>query len=104
MQIQKMLISQAEAVLKANRVGNATKPAPGLYPHQWFWDSCFIAIGLRWTNIEQAKAELRSLAKGQWHNGMIPHIIFLMNQGIILAQTSGKAQNGAVYKTCKQVV
>lgn len=76
MQIQKMLISQAEAVLKANRVGNATKPAPGLYPHQWFWDSCFIAIGLRWTNIEQAKAELRSLAKGQWHNGMIPHIIF----------------------------
>ena len=63
-------------VLAANDIGSSTKPAPGLYPHQWFWDSCFIAIGLRWIEIERAKQELRSLVKGQWANGMIPHIIF----------------------------
>ena len=70
------VLAMAQEVLAKNDIGQSTKPAPGLYPHQWFWDSCFIAIGLRWINIERAKLEIRSLLKGQWDNGMMPHIIF----------------------------
>lgn len=70
------LLEQAKAVLEMNDRGNYTQPAPGLYPHQWLWDSCFIAIGLRHLDIERAKNELLSLIRGQWHNGMLPNIIF----------------------------
>jgi hypothetical protein len=63
-------------VLEENDRGNYTQPAPGLYPHQWLWDSCFIAIGLRHLDVERAKMELLSLLRGQWHNGMMPNIIF----------------------------
>jgi neutral trehalase len=65
-----------EDVLKANDFGTHTVPSPGLYPHQWLWDSCFAAIG--WVHIdpERAKQELLSLLHGQWHNGMMPHMIF----------------------------
>lgn len=66
----------AESVLKKNDQGNFTIPAHGLYPHQWLWDSCFISIGLRHVDIERAKIELLSLLRGQWKNGMLPHIIF----------------------------
>ena len=51
-------------------------PAPDLYPHQWLWDSCFIAIGQRHDDVERAKMELLSLQRGQWENGMLPNIIF----------------------------
>ena len=51
-------------------------PAADLYPHQWLWDSCFIAIGLRHLDIERAQTELTSLLRGQWSNGMLPNIIF----------------------------
>lgn len=70
------LLEQAKAVLEMNDRGNYTQPAHGLYPHQWLWDSCFIAIGLRHIDIERAKMELVSLLRGQWHNGMLPNIIF----------------------------
>lgn len=70
------LFKQAEAVLAMNERGNYTQPAHGLYPHQWLWDSCFIAIGLRHLDVERAKTELLSLLRGQWHNGMLPNIIF----------------------------
>lgn len=70
------LLEQAKAVLEMNDRGNYTQPAHGLYPHQWLWDSCFIAIGLRHLDVERAKAELLSLLRGQWHNGMLPNIIF----------------------------
>lgn len=69
-------IAQASAVLDMNDQGNYTMPAPVLYPHQWLWDSCFIAIGRRHVDIERAKLELISLLRGQWHNGMLPNIIF----------------------------
>jgi len=59
-----------------NDRGNYTQPAHGLYPHQWLWDSCFIAIGLRHLDVERAKLELLSLLRGQWQNGMLPNIIF----------------------------
>lgn len=59
-----------------NDRGNYTQPAHGAYPHQWLWDSCFIAIGLRHLDVERAKMEVLSLLRGQWDNGMLPNIIF----------------------------
>ena len=70
------LFEQAKAVLKHNDRGSWTVPAGELYPHQWLWDSCFIAIGLRHLDIERARAELTSLLRGQWSNGMLPNIVF----------------------------
>ncbi len=63
-------------VLEDNWRGGHTIPAEGLYPHQWLWDSCFIAIGLRHIDVKRAQTELRNLLRGQWANGMIPHMIF----------------------------
>jgi hypothetical protein len=70
------LFQSAKAVLEGNDQGNFTIPAHGIYPHQWLWDSCFIAIGQRHYDVERAKTELMSLVRGQWKNGMLPHIIF----------------------------
>ncbi len=63
-------------VLENNWYGNYTIPAGGLYPHQWLWDSCFISIGLANYDLKKAQTELRSLLRGQWSNGMLPHMIF----------------------------
>jgi hypothetical protein len=70
------LIEAAQVVLGENQRGDFTIPAEGLYPHQWLWDSCFIAIGLRHYDIERAQKEILSLLRGQWSNGMMPHMIF----------------------------
>lgn len=70
------LAKAAVKILKENDRGLYTMPAADLYPHQWLWDSCFIAIGLRHLDVERAKMELTSLCRGQWHNGMLPNIIF----------------------------
>ena len=70
---------QAIALLKKNDRGLYTIPAENLYPHQWLWDSCFIAIGQRHYDVERAKMEILSLLRGQWSNGMIPHMIFNKN-------------------------
>jgi hypothetical protein len=69
-------LKMAKEVLLMNDRGNYTQPAFNLYPHQWLWDSCFIAIGLRHMDVDRAKTELLSLLRGQWHNGMLPNIIF----------------------------
>lgn len=69
-------LDQAAQVLSDNDHGLYTIPAHGLYPHQWLWDSCFIAIGLRHLDVERAKIEILSLLRAQWSNGMLPHIIF----------------------------
>lgn len=63
-------------ILSKNQRGDYTIPADGLYPHQWLWDSCFIAIGLAQYDVKRAQTELRSLLRGQWSNGMLPHMIF----------------------------
>ena len=70
------ILAQAETILKNNDRGLYTIPAHGLYPHQWFWDSCFIALGWRHLDIERAKIEILSMLRGQWKNGMVPHMIF----------------------------
>ena len=70
------LLKEAAAVLEANDRERYTVPAGDLYPHQWLWDSCFIAIGLRHLDVERAKTEIQSLLRGQWRNGMLPNMIF----------------------------
>lgn len=70
------LSEQAKAVITNNNRGGFTIPAEGLYPHQWLWDSCFISIGLRNYDTDRAQKELLHLLRGQWSNGMLPHMIF----------------------------
>lgn len=70
------LLSNALRVLEENRIDGSTKPSPELYPHQWNWDSCFIALGLSRCDVDRAQTELLSLLRGQWSNGMIPQIVF----------------------------
>jgi len=65
-----------QKVLDDNWRVTHTIPAEGLYPHQWLWDSCFNAIGWRHSDLDKAKQELRSLLRGQWSNGMLPHMLF----------------------------
>lgn len=35
----------ARDVLDSNWLGDSTVPSRSLYPHQWSWDSAFIALG-----------------------------------------------------------
>ncbi|MEV6287639.1 hypothetical protein [Kribbella sp. NPDC051770] len=66
----------AERVLLGNWIGHSTVPSRSLYPHQWSWDSAFIAIGLRHLSPRRAQVELESLLGSQWSDGRIPHISF----------------------------
>jgi glucosylglycerate hydrolase len=47
-----------------------------LYPHQWSWDSAFIALGLAHVDNRRATDELETLFTGQWSTGKVPHIVF----------------------------
>ncbi|OIK02636.1 hypothetical protein BIV25_03400 [Streptomyces sp. MUSC 14] len=67
---------RAARVLAANWTGNATVPSRSLYPHQWSWDSAFIAIGLRHVSPLRAQTELETLLAAQWGDGRVPHIVF----------------------------
>ncbi|KUL21568.1 MGH1-like glycoside hydrolase domain-containing protein [Streptomyces regalis] len=67
---------RAARVLEANWTGASTVPSRGLYPHQWSWDSAFIAIGLRHLSPLRAQTELETLLDAQWGDGRIPHIVF----------------------------
>lgn len=69
------LEANAKDILSANDRGTFTVPNGGLYPHQWLWDSCFIAIGQSNYDVHRAEIEIKSLLKGQWANGMVPSII-----------------------------
>lgn len=70
------LAARAAEVLRANDTGTSVKAAPRLYPYQWSWDVAFITIGLAHLSIDRAVAELRALFRGQWRNGMVPHIVY----------------------------
>ena len=70
------LLERAAAVLRANDRGRVTIPSARLYPHQWAWDSAFIAIGWAHIDTDRALIELESLFEGQWEDGRIPHIQF----------------------------
>jgi hypothetical protein len=66
----------AARVLDDNWTGCGTVPSPGLYPHQWSWDSAFICMGLARHHRDRAEHELLSVFRGQWSDGLLPHIVF----------------------------
>ncbi|WP_416985013.1 MGH1-like glycoside hydrolase domain-containing protein [Streptomyces sp. T028] len=66
----------AVRVLEDNWTGSSTVPSRRLYPHQWSWDSAFVAIGLRHVSPLRAQTELETLLAAQWGDGRIPHIVF----------------------------
>jgi hypothetical protein len=70
------LLEFAKKVLDGNWTGNFTIPSGTLYPHQWSWDSCMIAIGNSYFDTDRSMKELEHLFDAQWKNGMIPHIVF----------------------------
>ena len=54
------LAARAQEVLRQNDMGGWTRAASDLYPHQWSWDSGFIAIGLAHLDTHRAARELRA--------------------------------------------
>ncbi|MET8369547.1 hypothetical protein ABZU42_07410 [Micromonospora profundi] len=66
----------AVTTLDANWEHDHTVPSRTLYPHQWSWDSAFIAVGLAHVRPERAWRELASLFRAQWADGRVPHIVF----------------------------
>ncbi|MGW2092581.1 MGH1-like glycoside hydrolase domain-containing protein [Promicromonospora sukumoe] len=66
----------AARVLEASWTGRHTVPATGLYPHQWSWDSAFVAIGTRHREPARARAELVTLLDAQWPDGRVPQIVY----------------------------
>lgn len=73
---RRRLRADARRVLLGNWTGASTVPSRGLYPHQWSWDSAFIAIGLRHLSAARAQRELETLLSAQWADGRVPHIVF----------------------------
>lgn len=67
---------QACAVLRENDRGTYTVPTKGLYPFQWNWDSCLTALGQSWMDEARAWTEIETLLAHQWPDGMVPHIVF----------------------------
>lgn len=66
----------AARVLDNGWAGRHTVPATGLYPHQWSWDSAFVAIGTRHRQPARARAELVTLLEAQWPDGRVPQIVY----------------------------
>src|ERR687894_925317 len=66
----------AAGVLRRNSLESWTRPAPTLYPHQWSWDSAFIARALPHLDNRRAARELETLFASQWATGKVPHIVF----------------------------
>lgn len=66
----------ARKILQNNDRGGYTVPNADVYPFQWNWDSPFVALG--WLTFDEKRAwqELEQLLRGQWANGMVPHIVF----------------------------
>lgn len=58
-----------------------TVPSQTLYPHQWSWDTGFIAVGLAHYEPERAWLDLRALFSVQWADGRVPHISFQKPSG-----------------------
>ena len=70
------MFKEAVRVLRRNDMGGWTRAAPKLYPHQWRWDSAFIAIGLARLAPTGAARELTTLFEHQLASGKVPHIVF----------------------------
>jgi alpha,alpha-trehalase len=67
---------EAAQILRDNDRGGYTVPTKGLYPFQWNWDSCLVALGWAELDLNRAFTEIETLFSGQWPDGMVPHIVF----------------------------
>jgi hypothetical protein len=66
-----------EGVRAADHMAFAyTRPSPGHYPWQWYWDSCFAAMVWRRFEEDRARSELETLLAAQRDDGFIGHTIF----------------------------
>lgn len=70
------LDADAAQILRTNDRGRYTVPTAGLYPFQWNWDSCLVALGWAAVDEDRAFAEIETLFAHQWPDGMMPHIVF----------------------------
>ncbi len=73
---QDPLFLAAAAIIRDNDRGTYTVPTSGLYPFQWNWDSCLTALGFSAFDEARAFTEIETLLAHQWPDGMVPHIIF----------------------------
>jgi len=53
-----------------------TRPSPGHYPWQWYWDSCFAAIAWRRFDPARPRRELETLLRAARDDGFIGHVVF----------------------------
>ena len=67
---------RAVRILRGNDKGGYTVPTEGMYPHQWNWDSAFVALGFATFDMDRAIRELETLFEAQWETGMVPQIAF----------------------------
>src|SRR5687767_15661065 len=72
------LRAQAGQILRRNDMGGWTRAAPSLYPHQWSWDSAFIAIGLAHLDTRRAAQELRTLFRSEEHTSELQSLAYLV--------------------------
>ena len=73
---QQTMFDNAAEVLRENDRGAYTVPTKGLYPFQWNWDSCLTALGQQHIDERRAWTEVETLLAHQWPDGMVPHIVF----------------------------
>ena len=68
----------ARTILHTNDAGGFTVPTVnGLYPAQWNWDSAFVALAFVYLGeVARGWQEIEMLLQAQWKNGMVPHIVF----------------------------
>lgn len=71
----------AVTTLDRNDWAGYTVPSRTLYPHQWSWDTGFIAVGLAQVSPRRAWRDLRALFRAQWADGRVPHIVFDATDG-----------------------
>src|SRR4051794_40730383 len=82
--VRSQVLGIAEETLRGNWIDGDrdgvpygySRPSPGHYPWQWYWDSCFHAIVWRRFDGDRAERELRSLLDGGRADGFIGHTIF----------------------------
>jgi hypothetical protein len=69
------LAAKAAIVLGRNSDGEVVKTGRGLYPHQWSWDTAFVATGLAAIDPGLACRNLDARFEGQWANGMVRSVL-----------------------------
>ncbi|MEM8788778.1 MAG: hypothetical protein AAGE76_11000 [Pseudomonadota bacterium] len=72
--------ARAREILRENDRGGYTVPTAGLYPYQWNWDSVFAALGFAAFDAPRAWEEIETLFAAQWPDGMVPHIVFRVDE------------------------